>query len=260
MGDDSVKPVVLLPGCRPLVRPPPPLQIRLGGRAPGPDVFSSSSGKANGQPFTGCQAVHGALFRNGFISSSELGNRKCYPPVTGRCQGPERSEVPRPSLHSHRSLKAVADCLLALGYGPRVGRRVRLPGSGVLEGTPLLCGRLDQAARSGGGLCASFQGSLLQEGARQLGKCSAVKKTNIAEDYHFDVFPSCLLTSRLLSSRGCHRAGEREMAKREEEEIWHGRKRKSKVIIGSRNWSETKECQQLPRAGRSKEQKSPLCP
>lgn len=31
---------------------------------------------------------------------------------------------------------------------------------------------------------------------RQRGKCSAVKKTNIAEDYHFDVFPSCPLTSR----------------------------------------------------------------
>lgn len=29
---------------------------------------------------------------------------------------------------------------------------------------------------------------------------------------------------------------------------------------GNRNWSETKECQQLPRAGKSKEQRHPLEP
>ncbi|XP_044895360.1 guanine nucleotide exchange factor for Rab-3A isoform X2 [Felis catus] len=39
--------------------------------------------------------------------------------------------------------------------------------------------------------------------ASQRGKCSAVKKTNIAEDYHFDVFPSCPLTSRNSHQEYC---------------------------------------------------------
>lgn len=87
--------------------------------------------------------------------SKPLGCRKCYPPVTGRCQDPEKkvSNLPEPLLKPKsawskaltvRTVQTAAGLLVA-----EHGVGVRMPGRHTLEGTPVLGrGELDQVASS----------------------------------------------------------------------------------------------------------------